>query len=269
MLINFNFAQGCCVARPAINPKPFCMKTKFTLTLVTLALAATAFGQANFRITYDANFSGAACQPLGANKIYIHSGAGITDENSAWNVTIGNWGADDGIGEMTNTGTDTWEIEFNLYDYYGLAEGTDIIYGLGMVFRNEDGTLEGKDDACADIFVRGIEAGDITVENSDGTPFSGATAGFIVSGLNDVLKGVSNISIFPSPATEAAVLTFSTSTNNRYDLILTNATGQQIATQRVLGTQAVIERNGLPAGLYFATLVDDQGGRATRRFVFN
>jgi hypothetical protein len=42
-----------------------------------------------------------------------------------------------------------------------------------------------------------------------------------------------------------------------------------VATQRVVGEQAIIERAGLPAGLYFATLVDEKGARTTQRFLFN
>jgi hypothetical protein len=245
------------------------MKTRITLAFALFLTAATAFGQApNFRISFDANLAGAACQPLGATKMYAHSGAGTSGETALFEVVVGNWAMDDGVGQMTSTGTDTWEIEFNLYDYYGLVEGTDVIYGIGVVFRNEDGTLEGKDDNCADIAIRGIETGPISVQNTDGTPFAGVTAGFI-TGINEAPVGVSNISISPNPAVDAAVFTFNTVVNSNYDLIITNAMGQQVATQRIVGEQAIIERAGLPAGLYFATLVDERGARATQRFLFN
>jgi len=245
------------------------MKTRITLAFALFLMAATAFGQApNFKMTFDANLAGAACQPLGANKIYAHSGAGTSGETAIFEVVVGNWAMDDGVGEMTNTGTDTWEIQFNLYDYYGLVEGTDVIYGIGVVFRNEDGTLEGKDDNCADVAIRGIETGPISVQNLDGTPFAGVTAEFLPVGI-DAPIGVSNISISPNPAVDAAVFTFNTVANSNYDLIITNAMGQQVATQRILGEQAIIERAGLPAGLYFATLVDEKGARTTQRFLFN
>ncbi len=245
------------------------MKTKFTIVFALVLLASTAFGQANFRITYDASLSGAACQPLGASKIYAHSGAGTSGETAIFEVVVGNWGLDDGVGEMTNTGTDMWELDINLYDYYGLVEGSDVIYGIGVVFRNEDGSLEGKDDNCADIAIRGIEAGDITIENLDGSPFAGVTAGFIAVGLNNTLSGVNAMDISPNPATDRAILNFLSTTNKRLDLVITNAMGQQISSQRVTSNQVLIERNNLPAGLYFATLMDEKGGRATQRFFFN
>jgi len=246
------------------------MKTRITLAFALFLMAATVFGQApNFRVTFDANLAGAACQPLGAAKMYMHSGAGTSSETAIFEVVVGNWALDDGVGQMTSTGTDTWEIEINLYDYYGVVEATDTIFGLGMVFRNEDGTLEGKDDNCGDVTVRGVENGPLRVENLDGTPFAGVTAEFILVGINDAPIGVSNINISPNPAVDAAVFTFNTVANSNYDLIITNAMGQQVATQRVLGTQAIIERAGLPAGLYFATLVDEKGARTTQRFLFN
>ena len=246
------------------------MKTKLTLVFALFLMASTAFGQAaDFRISFDANLAGAACQPLGATEMYAHSGAGTSGETAIFEVVIGNWGLDDGVGQMTaGTDVDTWEIEFNLYDYYGLTEGVDVIYGIGVVFSNGDGSLEGKDDNCADIAIRGIETGPIVVENLDGTPFAGVTAERIGVGINTI-QGVNNIRISPNPATDAAVFTFNSTRNANYDLTITNAMGQIVATQRVLGTQAVIQRDNLPAGLYFATLTDENGGRVTRRFLFN
>lgn len=246
------------------------MKTKFTLAFALFCMAATAFGQNNFRITFDANFAGAACQPLGAAKIYAHSGID-TITGGSWSIVVGNWGADDGIGEMTSTGTDTWQIDFNIFDYYGVPEGTDI-YSIGIVFRNEDGTLEGKDDNCADIFIYGVETGnnaDISVENSDNSPFAGVTAAWTTTGIGNTPNGVSNIKISPNPVQDAAVFSFTNANSGSFDLTITNAMGQIMSTQRVIGNQAIIERNDMPAGMYFAVLTDDKGGIVSRRFVLN
>ena len=65
---------------------------------------------------------------------------------------VGNFGMDDGLGQMTNVGPDLWEITIDPWAYYGLAPGTSI-NGLFIVFRNADGTQTGKDDLDNDIFL--------------------------------------------------------------------------------------------------------------------
>ena len=86
---------------------------------------------------------------------------------------------DDGLGQMTNIGTDLWQITIEPYAYYGLAPGTSI-NGLFMVFRNADGTQTGKDDLDNDIFL----------DLSGSTPtsaFSGVTAEWIEDGIDALL----------------------------------------------------------------------------------
>ena len=54
------------------------------------------------------------------SKVYIHTGIG--DDSSAWGFeVIGNWGQDDGVGEMTNNGDGTFSITFIPKNYFGLT----------------------------------------------------------------------------------------------------------------------------------------------------
>jgi PKD repeat protein len=69
-----------------------------------------------------------------------------------WDITVGNWGQDDGLGQMDSIGPNLWKITFNLWDYYGLNPGLSI-NGLLMVFRNADGSATGKDNNDQDIFI--------------------------------------------------------------------------------------------------------------------
>ncbi len=240
------------------------MKRLSTLLLAVL-VAGAAFGQ-TLTITYDATMSGAACQPLGAAKMYMHSGAGYTDATAAWETVIGNWGMDDGIGEMTNVGTDMWEIMIDPNAYYGISSDTTIL-SIGLVFRNADGTLEGKDAACTDIFIRGVDSATPTAENTDGTAFAGLTVQK-TTGIDAPIAGLSNIEVFPAPATSYAVVTFDAEVQRAYTLTLTNTMGQVVRTQPVLGNRVVLERNSLPAGMYFATLADAEGNSATVRVLY-
>ena len=110
------------------------------------------------RIIYDATQGTTELE--GADKVYMHAGAILSSSSgTGWDVIIGNWGVDDGIGEMTKVEgeTDKWEITLSPRDYFSVP--TDPIYRIGMVFRNADGSDEGKTDANGDIFVDLLQGG--------------------------------------------------------------------------------------------------------------
>lgn len=98
---------------------------------------------------------------VGASKVYMHSGV-ITSSptGTSWQYVIGNWGEDDGIGQMTKVAgeSDLWEITLVPRTYYDVPASTPI-YRLAMVFRNEDGSKEGKDENNSDIFVNLSDGG--------------------------------------------------------------------------------------------------------------
>ncbi len=103
-------------------------------------------------ITVDANSNETDCNGLSnPNKVYLHSGIG--DDVDPWTTVIGNWGQDDGIGEMTDNGDGTWSITLVPEAYYGLtALQADNATQMGMVFRNAAGDQELKDNGCNDFF---------------------------------------------------------------------------------------------------------------------
>ena len=110
-------------AQVTITPNPFEVNESITITL-------------------NANSTSTDCNGLSnPAKVYLHSGVGSSD--NAWTYVVGNWGQDDGVGEMTNQGGGIWSITFVPEDYYGLtaAQAANIVQ-MGMVFRNEDGTVE-------------------------------------------------------------------------------------------------------------------------------
>lgn len=102
-------------------------------------------------LTYDATQGNGGL--LNASSVYIHTGVILSSQSGTdWTNVVGNWGKDDGIGKMTAAGTNKWQIKINPRTYYqGIATGRRI-FRLAMVFRNADGTKEGKDNG-ADIFV--------------------------------------------------------------------------------------------------------------------
>ncbi|HMR89752.1 MAG TPA: alpha-amylase family glycosyl hydrolase [Saprospiraceae bacterium] len=100
-----------------------------------------SFPTDNQVVTITFNATGTAL--AGASKVYLHSGVStnISTPNS-FNYTIGNWGLDDGIGLMSNTGGDNWTITIpSLRTYYNVPDDKDI-FGLNFLFRSANGSLK-------------------------------------------------------------------------------------------------------------------------------
>ena len=89
---------------------------------------------------------------IDVDQVYIHTGI-ITEAGGPgnWSNVQGNWGTDDANVKMTNEGNNIHSISFNITDYYELT-GSEVVTELGMVFRNVDGSKEGKTSTFSDIF---------------------------------------------------------------------------------------------------------------------
>lgn len=103
-------------------------------------------------ITFDATGT-----PLeGATSVYLHSGISTNETNPlSFNKTIGNWGQDDGIGQMTSTGTDIWQIIItDIYTVYGIDPDEDV-FGFNYLFRNAAGSL--KEDNAGENYYNAVD----------------------------------------------------------------------------------------------------------------
>jgi len=134
------------------------------ITILILFVSSLSFGQVtispnpfdinqSITISLDATSSAIDCNGLNnPSKVYLHSGVG--NASDAWSTSVvGNWGQNDGIGEMTyNSSNNRWEITFIPKTYYSLTDTEAAsITNMGMVFRNESGNQELKDNSCADF----------------------------------------------------------------------------------------------------------------------
>ncbi|RSK41901.1 alpha-amylase family glycosyl hydrolase [Mangrovimonas spongiae] len=107
----------------------------------------------SINITVDLNSSDTDCNGINnPTKVYMH--AGIGDDSDPWGFNvIGNWGEDDGIGEMTDNQDGTWSISITPETYFSLSTSeASQATKMGLVFRNEDGTEEMKASGCTDFF---------------------------------------------------------------------------------------------------------------------
>jgi len=138
-------------------------------------------------ITFDARLGDGGLQ--GATKVYMHSGV-VTDSETGtdWQNVIGNWGQDDGVGQMTQSSANPsqWTKTLVPSDYYNLDQAT-AAYRLAMVFRNATGSQKGA----------GIEGtydwGQVT---SNGDVFVNIPIIKTVQGLED---GLPDFSYYPNP----------------------------------------------------------------------
>ncbi|TXD47202.1 alpha-amylase family glycosyl hydrolase [Polaribacter sp. IC073] len=126
--------------------------TSFGFSQVTITPSSFEVTQ-SITISLDANSTATDCNGLNnPTKVYLHSGVG-TDTNAFGTSVVGNWGQDDGIGEMIlNTSNNRWEITLIPKTYYSLtdAQATNVTK-IGLVFRNAAGSKEMKGNGCADF----------------------------------------------------------------------------------------------------------------------
>lgn len=102
-------------------------------------------------IYYDA--SQGSGELAGVQPVFMHSGV-ITESGGpgSWQYVVGNWGTFDGNGVMTPEGNNIHSKTINIRNFYGIPQG-EVVTELAMVFRNQDGSLEGKTEDYQDIFV--------------------------------------------------------------------------------------------------------------------
>jgi 1,4-alpha-glucan branching enzyme len=99
-------------------------------------------------ITYDASLG--TGELAGVQPVYAHTG--ITINGSQWQNIQDVWGTVNPDVEMTPLGNDLHSLTVNISEFYELQPG-DVATELCFVFRNADGSLEGKTSDGSDIFV--------------------------------------------------------------------------------------------------------------------
>lgn len=89
-----------------------------------------------------------------------------------------------------------------------------------------------------------------------------------VTGIDREFAGNLGMSIAPNPANSNATLTFANERGQSYTMTLTTMTGAVVRREAVTTSTVEIQRNDLPAGLYFVTLVNGEGQRASKKMIF-
>jgi PKD repeat protein len=184
---------------------------------------------------------------VGATNVYMHSTYESIPFGGPITPWTGNWGVNDGIGQMTMTGNNVWSITINIYDYYGIDAGTPV-NGLFMVFRNADGTAEGKDENGNDIF---LDLSGMIPTSS----FEGISSQLETSGYNGILwsNGATTPTISVTQAGTYSVTVFGVTGCNASDTIVVTSGSAPIVN---LGPDEVLcnsQSTTLSAGAGFAS----------------
>lgn len=186
---------------------------------------------------------------VGASKVYMHSGI-ITSgpTGTGWTNVIGNWGQDDGIGQMTKKAgeSDIWERTVTPKTYYNVADGTTV-YRLGIVFRDASGNNRGKAAGGQDIF--------IDVNQLTGLP--------IIDISNDLL-------LYPNPTQGQLNINLQNSLRGAIQTRVIDMSGRihSVGLWQKSGENLSIslETNDLAPGLYLLQVIQGQR-QAMKRFV--
>ena len=103
-------------------------------------------------ITFDATQGNAGL--LGESQVYMHTGLITSESNSPsdWKFVVGNWGTDDPRVKMTSIGDNKHQLSYSINDFYQIPNSV-AIEKLAFVFRNVDGSKEGKTSTLGDIFL--------------------------------------------------------------------------------------------------------------------
>ncbi|PWJ35009.1 alpha-amylase family glycosyl hydrolase [Sediminitomix flava] len=204
-------------------------------------------------IRFDAS-QGATQSLVGATKVYLHSAA-ITSgfSSTTWEHPVGNWGADDGLGEMTKVAgtTDTWEFTLNPRAYYGITDANEDIFRLTFVFRNEDGSVEEKDESGD--FVYAINPGYYLTldEPSNGNTVAAVGASVPVEAsapeTSDFTVSIDGTQVYSATAVNSISWTTSFTSAGSHELSITSSNGTETKTKtQEVNSYSAVVRQDLP-----------------------
>ena len=213
-------------------------------------------------ITIDATSTATDCNGFtNPAKVYMH--AGIGDDTNAWGFdVVGNWGQDDGIGEMTNNGNGTWSITITPNTYFNLTS-TQVSNAtkMGMVFRNANGTQEFKDNGCNDFIVN-IGSFQVNMINPNANEVILVNSGGSLTVMAQNTNGNANYELFANGTsinTQNNITFFNfnhtnITTNTNYELIITQGTSVQTKTFSAIvipNTELVAIPSGMIDGINY------------------
>jgi hypothetical protein len=197
--------------------------------------------EADTEITITFNAAKGNKELVGANKVYLHSGIISVDtenpQNADWIGVVGNWGKDDGIGEMTKTSSDgeLWQIRLTPKTYYNLTNGQHPFW-IGAAFRSADGNIKASADPSVPLNGIAMSNGDFFLQNSG------------VVSINE--REELPFDIYPNPTN--GIINLAKFPENS-QIRLFDITGKLVYNNKI-STSKMIDISHLPKGIYVYNL---------------
>ena len=127
----------------------------FNSSLYAQIVAITpSFATQNDQVTilYDATKGNKAL--MGQTVVYAHTGVitNLSSSATSWKYVQGNWGTDDAKVKMTKVGANLFSLTYTINTFYGVPS-SETVLKLAFVFRNQSGSIVGREADGTDIFV--------------------------------------------------------------------------------------------------------------------
>jgi len=164
-----------------------CLYTTNTYAQVIWAEPVFFTADAGVTIYFDATQGTGGLTDYGET-IYAHTGI-ITNESTSpsdWKNVFSQWGTEDPNYALTSEGNNIYSFTIdNISDFYQVDAGISVEQ-LAFVFRNGDGTLEGKGDGASDIFIDVFQGGLAAVLNNPTSAYQFLSVGQSVNISMDI-----------------------------------------------------------------------------------
>lgn len=210
------------------------MKYSKFLTVLLCLCSFHSNAQLDLSIIYDATQGVSGL--VGASKVYMQSGANDMPgplDGSTWSYVVGNWGLDDGVGELVPLGNDRWAISIDPLLFYSLAPTGPVIGSsiarIGMIFRDETGMLTGRDDND-DVIYLDLTSNPPAVFNANGTPFAGVAAATSPVSVNAIFDEQMEVVNSPNPLTKSTVFSYKINSATDVSIHIFDTQGRMVNT---------------------------------------
>jgi glycosidase len=126
----------------------------FNLANAQIIVVDPPFPTAEVAATLTLNTAGTGLEGY-TGEVYVHTG--VTVNGNQWQNVIGDWGNNDNQPQLTQIGTDLYELEIepSIREFYGVG-ASGVISEMSFVFRSADGNQQTSPDIFYDVYESGI-----------------------------------------------------------------------------------------------------------------
>ncbi|MEL6143349.1 MAG: hypothetical protein AAFU67_17230, partial [Bacteroidota bacterium] len=214
---------------------PFC----YVLGQLITTDPAVAVADQSITITFDATQGTGGLADCNC-EVYIHTGliTELSTDASDWQYVQTEWGVANNDWKLTPVPGEpnkyTYTIDPSIIDYYGVPSN-EAIEQMAFVFRNADGSLEGKATGGADIFVDVTAGGDMLSTSLTGDPGNTTWPLGLALPVSGGASIDAELTLFDN---EVEVASF-TGTSFSYDLIFTTSGTHEVRLEATANGQTV------------------------------